>query len=198
MTIKTAEGTLAPDVAGELDVAYQRVKPFVSAERVWRRMLTEADRRKLGGDLEKAYGQHGTVGMWIKRRGVSIQRGVLDVAHEIGFLDPQTYRWLLSELGEKYKPRKTRQIHPRWDSETGSLWLDDHIIRDVRIFRGCTNIQQILDAFQKARWASRIDNPLPSCGQEETHQVVFRLNRGLAEIRFHVQKGGRAITWTHA
>ena len=113
-------------------------------------------------------------------------------------LDPQTYRWLLSELGEKYKPRKTRHIRPRWDSETGSLWLDDHIIRDVRIFRGCTNIQQILDAFQKARWASRIDNPLPSCGQEETRQVVFRLNRGLAEIRFHVQKGGRAITWTHA
>ena len=83
MTIKTAEGTLAPDVAGELDVAYQRVKPFVSAERFWRRMLSEADRRKLGGDLEKAYGRHGTAGMWMKLRGVSIQRGVLDVAHVV-------------------------------------------------------------------------------------------------------------------
>ena len=82
--------------------AYLRVKGTAPALRLWHRVLTEEERRRLGGDLEAAYERdRGAVGMWMRLRGVSVPRAVVDVAVRIGFLDADTGRQLLRALGEE-------------------------------------------------------------------------------------------------
>lgn len=134
-----------PQHIQELRTQYLRIKPFVSAQRMWDRMLTEKDQERLGGDLEQAYQAHGTAGMWMKLRGVSLERAVIDVAAGIGFLDQSTCAWLLREVGQRYqdpertmaeasfenklvltdKPRQAfwngDQIEIDWDNES-ALW----------------------------------------------------------------------------
>jgi hypothetical protein len=91
---------LSPEALEEWQAHALRVQPVASAERLWKRVLTEEDRQGLGGDFQVAYGRHGTVGMWQEVRGVSAARAVVDVAHALGLLDRRTRRWLLQELGE--------------------------------------------------------------------------------------------------
>ncbi len=92
----------------ELRCNFLRIKAYVSAQRMWDRMLTEKDRERLGGDLQQAYHAHGTAGMWMKLRGVAIERAVIDVAFGIGFLDQGTRDWLLREVGQQYDdPQRT-------------------------------------------------------------------------------------------
>lgn len=84
--------------------AWQRAQaclfPITSAERMWERLLTEGDRQRLGGDLEKAYRKFGmTAGMWMKLRDVTYEEAVLHLAVQIGFLAPHNFRWLQRELG---------------------------------------------------------------------------------------------------
>jgi hypothetical protein len=67
---------------------------------LWECVLTQAERRRLGGDLEKAWRQGGTAGMWMRLRGVAVERAVVDVAWELNLMDDCTRRWLLRELGE--------------------------------------------------------------------------------------------------
>jgi hypothetical protein len=91
---------LSPRAREELEANYHRIRAAVSAIRLWERILTEAERQRLGGDLEIAWRQHGTAGMWMKLRGVSLPRAVVDVACELNFIDDRTRRWLLREVGE--------------------------------------------------------------------------------------------------
>jgi hypothetical protein len=91
---------LSPEVQEEMETNYDRIRPAASAFRLWERVLTEAERQRLGGDLEKVWRQHGTAGMWMQLRGVSLQRAVVDVAYELNFINDRTRRWLLRELGE--------------------------------------------------------------------------------------------------
>jgi hypothetical protein len=77
-----------------------RIQAAVSAARLWDEVFTESERRRLGNDLESLWRQLGTAGIWRKLRGVSLERAVVDVARELGFLDVPTTRWLLRELGE--------------------------------------------------------------------------------------------------
>lgn len=59
----------------EWKTAILRMKGTAAALRLWQRVLTDEDRRRLGGDLEEAYVQHcGAVGMWRHLRGVSVPR----------------------------------------------------------------------------------------------------------------------------
>lgn len=86
----------------EWTTAFQRVKGAAVAVRLWERVLTEADRRRLGGDLEAAYALHGgAVGMWRHLRGVTVPRAVVDVGVRVGFLDADGGRTLLRVIGEE-------------------------------------------------------------------------------------------------
>src|SRR5436189_3980731 len=84
----------------ELQTAYLRIKPPMSAVRLWERVLTPADRARLGGNMEQAFADHGTVGMWKKLRGVSGERAVIDVAHKLNLIDDETAEWLKREIGD--------------------------------------------------------------------------------------------------
>ncbi|HVK08843.1 MAG TPA: hypothetical protein VM597_08720 [Gemmataceae bacterium] len=87
-------------VLEHLQTNARRVQPFVCADRLWRLVLTPADRERLGDDLMAAYADGGTVGMWVRLRGVSPVRAVIDVAKALNLLDEATHRWLLRETGE--------------------------------------------------------------------------------------------------
>lgn len=78
-----------------------RVTPPVSAQNLWEDVLTDADRIGLGGDLAAAYQSWGTVGMWAEVRGISsLDRALVEVAYELGFLDELGRKRLLSELNQ--------------------------------------------------------------------------------------------------
>jgi hypothetical protein len=99
-----------------------RLKATFSALRLWNRVLTERERQQLGGDLEALYRKHGAAGIWVKLHGVSYERAVVDVAFELNFIDGQTRRWLLRELGElSDDPEETLQAAIK----TSSLVLTD-------------------------------------------------------------------------
>jgi hypothetical protein len=108
MATATTQGPAAPGdaipewVKEDWKTAYLRVKGTAPAARMWQRVLTPDDQRRLGGDLDAAYARHGgAVGMWIKLHGVSVPRAVVAVAVAIGFLDAGTGQALLRALGEE-------------------------------------------------------------------------------------------------
>jgi hypothetical protein len=131
--------------------------------------------------------------MWQQLRGVSQIRAVIDVAYNLGTMNEQTHRWLLRETGEHKRPNSDL---PDWrPDERGQLFFRGKPIRRVRIISTRSNIQRILDAFQKACWPHRIENPFPKVDQHQLHQTLRSLNRGLSKIRFGSQEGGRAVIW---
>jgi hypothetical protein len=101
------QGDHAMDVADpitplhkELQALYLRVSPAFSALRLWERVLSEQDRAHLGGDFGSAYAELGTVGIWMKLRGVSPERALIDVAKKIGFITDETQEFLLRGIGD--------------------------------------------------------------------------------------------------
>ncbi len=188
---------LPPKVMEELQIQYLRIKAFVSAARLWERVLTNQERQRLGGELEGSYAKLGTVGMWQAVRGGSDARAVIDIAQALGFLDQTGYHWLLCEIGDR-PVRAQEPLHrPTWDAKEGELRLAGQVIRSVRVLGKPSNIQVILDAFQEAKWARQIRNPL-RLGQQQLHQALHSLNKSLRAIRFHSRSGGQIISWETA
>jgi hypothetical protein len=186
---------LPQNVTDELQLQRSRVAPFTSADRLWQRVLNDEDRRQLGGDPEKAYRDNrGTVGMWIKLRGVTPQRAIVDVAHEIGFLDDSNYRWLLHEIGEAGGNEVGRDL-PDWRPDLGELYWRKKKVRDVRVMRNPSNIHRLLDAFAAAGWPARIANPFTDSNAQSLHLALASLNSRLKGIRFHSQGGGAEVNW---
>ena len=185
---------ISSDVICELEEARQRIRPAVMADRIWRRLLSDVDRQQLGGNLEQAWRRHGSVGMWMAVRGVSVERAIVDVACGLEVMSEHTAGWLLRELGEKENSHSIER--PHWDVESGELRLGGRIIRRVKIRRVPSNIQQVLDSFQEAGWPTRIENPVGD-DQHQLHLTLQSLNRRLDLIRFHSHEGGRAISWGH-
>lgn len=86
---------------GELKVASLRISPIASAERLWERHLLPSERKRLGGDLAKAYcDNQGTAGMWTRLHGGSIPRAVIEVSRILGFLNEESRTWLIHEIEE--------------------------------------------------------------------------------------------------
>lgn len=175
---------------------YLRIQPPAAASLLWERVLTASERKKLGGDFQNCYARLGTAGIWMQVRAVSRLRATLDVAHELGFLTDGDYRWLLRETGES-PPGAARRDRPVWNHGTGELRLGTRLLRRVRVMARPSNIQRVLDAFQAANWTTQVASPLTH-GQQQLHQALRSLNKGLKRIRFHSQGGAEAITWSFA
>jgi hypothetical protein len=197
VVITTSTGReITCNVANELQAQRLHIKPLAAAERLWERVLTAKERKRLGRELASCYRRlGGTAGMWMELHGVPYERAVIDVAYKLGFLRDSDRRWLLREIGEDIPPPSPDR--PHWKPETGQLRFGDRVIRRVRVMARPSSIQRILDAFQTAGWPSSIDDPVAQGKHpEQVRQIVHFLNEGLDGMRFHVQKGGQAITWT--
>jgi hypothetical protein len=93
--------SFSPAVVAAWQTAVLRVRSFVVAAELWQRILSEDDRRRLGDNLEAAYAScRGTVGIWMRLRGVSYPRAVIAIGTALNLLDASTGRWLLREFGE--------------------------------------------------------------------------------------------------
>jgi hypothetical protein len=193
--VATASTCLQPNPAAlaRIDDLFLHVESPASAARLWERVLTDRERQDLGGDFEQCYARLKTVGMWTELRGVSRRRAIIDISPEHWLIDESTFQWLLREIGEAPAVQKTA-VCPQWQASTGTLRLGRRVIRKVRLTNPPANIQLILNAFQDARWASRINNPL-RLGQQQLHQALRTLHKGLGKIRFHSLNGGKAISW---
>ena len=100
MLLVSSTHTPSPQALEELRTNVLRIRPSISAERLWKRYLTPEDRTRLGGNLEAAYFRLGTAGIWAELRGVTPQRAVVEVTKKLGFLRDEDYVWLLREIGE--------------------------------------------------------------------------------------------------
>ena len=91
---------LPADILEELQNAYFRIQTVHGAERVWNRFLKEAQRCQLGNNFAMAYRDGGTVGMWVKLHGVTVERAIIDVAKLLNFIDEPMQGWLLQGTHE--------------------------------------------------------------------------------------------------
>ena len=189
------EHHLPVPVVEKLRESLMRLKTITVANRLWNKGFSDQDRQKLGGDLHTAYKRFGTVGMWRELRGGTLERAIVEASSKLSFLNDFDRDWLLGELGETLKP-PGRSDKPRWDPIGGELSLEGHIIRTVRTFRRPSNVQQILGEFQQRRWRKKIENPLKEQRQQQLHQALRSLNKGLQRITFHSGDGGKSIHWT--
>jgi hypothetical protein len=83
-------------------IVEHRVQPFKMAELLWWRHLNDDQRQKLDGDLEAAFRKgRGTVGIWLKLHGVSMERAVLDLAELFQLVSTGDYQFWCSYLAER-------------------------------------------------------------------------------------------------
>jgi hypothetical protein len=181
-------------VREELGAQYLRIKPLAAAERMWERLLTPRERKQLGDDLVGAFEVLGTVGIWEKVRGGSPARAVIEVAYGIGFLDQTSRDWLIREIGERGTRSSQTSDRPTWDRTNGELRFRGEVIRKVRMLKNPSNIQHIIDAFERSKWKPQIETP-PAFDQQRLHQTLFFLNEHVTRIRFHSTNGAKLITW---
>lgn len=98
---KKVNTAVAQRVKAEFETAKARVQPTMSGMLLWE-IFSAEERRRLGGDMTKAYRKHGTIGMWRTLRGGSRERAVLDIARELDFLTDSKHRWLRREMGQAH------------------------------------------------------------------------------------------------
>ncbi|MBL9081825.1 MAG: hypothetical protein JNK76_08480 [Planctomycetales bacterium] len=178
-----------------MEQAYRRVLLVESKQLFWERVLSNAERERLGHPdaAFKKFG--GVVGVWRELYGGSQPRAIIDAAVRLKHLDPEDRNWLLEAVGESPdQPPVSQSSRPNWDRGTRRLTYKGKLVRPrVRITR-VSKIDRILDAFQAMEWPESITSPLTG-GQQEAHESVRSLNDGLKKIRFHVSDSGETIYW---
>lgn len=181
-----------------LETAKLRIQNPEGAQYLWERVMTPAQRKRLGNNLEAAYqGFGGTIGIWHHLRGGKPLRAIVDAAHALNLLSESDSRWLVRELDESNRPRES-PADLEWCKEQGELRLNGEIIRRVRIGIA-KNLVPILDDFQECAWPEQMDDPLPpSTDINRLRGAVKVLNRGLQGIRFFADGTGEGIRWAVA
>ncbi len=166
------------------------------ASRIWDKLLTERERQKLGGDLEKCLNTLGsTVHIWMKAKDVSLLRAIADLAKRLGFIIDMDYEWILREIGET-DDRADTQVRPRWNRDRGELSFQGTIARKLRSINIAKNIVTILDTFEVEGWPDRIDDPLPKRrDSQRLRETIANLNKNLHYLRFRADGTGQGVVW---
>ncbi|MCA9054837.1 MAG: hypothetical protein KDA75_13440 [Planctomycetaceae bacterium] len=171
-----------------------RVNDPHTATRVWDVHLTEEEREQLG-DLETAYRQWKTVGIWMRAKRTTFELAIIELAKLFGLTDSDE-RWLRAAVGQ---PLPEVPVRPVWDRARGQLRIRDQVVREVRNLASNgqpTNIVRVLDAFEKEGWPPRIADPRPGLRDpERIRQTVRSLNSGLSRILFRADGTGEGIAW---
>ena len=151
----------------ELEKAYHRVQNLTAAQRLWDRVLTEKERRKCGGSLAAAWTADTglTVGMYCTARGTTADRGLVEVAHALGFVNERLRNNLLDALGEQ--PAERDPEKPHWDKQARELRFRGAVVRRVPKPAQSKNVVRILDEFEDLGWPTRIDDPLTGGGKDD-------------------------------
>ena len=177
----------------EIRQASLRVNNTAAATILWDRVLTPAERKRLGKSLQDAYAKHGgTIGMWCYLRGGKGSQVVVSLAYALNLLSELDATWLLRECESRVDP-KDRETHLVWDRMSGELKCNDQLIRRVRV-SVAKNLVCILDAFQEDAWPDHIDCPLKR--DTDPRDAIKVLNRKLKRIKFHADGISQGIAWS--
>lgn len=171
------------------------VRANVIVQRIWQTAFTEGERQQISAD--ETMGPD-IVDIWVKFKGVSPTRAVLELAREVDLISDGEFHRLLRVFGEEVKSSAPL---PVWDRTVGELRLGHTVIKRVRRLKVATNAILILDAFQETGWPSHQDDPLP--GKETLRQTTSQrlqdaiksLNQNLTLIRFRGDGKGAGVVW---
>jgi hypothetical protein len=85
-----------------------------------------------------------------------------------------------------------RTPHPRWRPEVGELSLNDVVLKKIAVGRA-VNVAWILKQFEESGWPETIR--AAELKDDQLHQTLRSLNKGLTSLRFHSNGDGSAIRW---
>jgi hypothetical protein len=195
------ESDLPEWVVARLTEAYHRVQNVLAGTKLWHERFTDADRARFEQPWPEVWAANqGTIGMWCRARGTSWNRGIVDVAHVLGFLDEPTKNAIVATLPAEgaaahgVGTRRYRDPKPLWHKGLGTLRYRGEIVREVKA--AATNVRLILDDFEEAGWPEEIFDPLPPAeAKNRRRRAVETLNKDLRLIRFHSTGNGKRIAW---
>lgn len=98
ITSTTSAECTNPSAFDEFNKLRHATAGFWTANRIWDRFLSPAQRRRLGDDVEKAHRSHGVPGMWQKIHGGSLIQAVVELAVALGLASKLDGEWILREL----------------------------------------------------------------------------------------------------
>lgn len=190
----TSDGSpISDDVARELSAWRLRLIPAVVADRVWRQIFSDDERTRLGGDLQAAWQNRGTMAIYMRARFVTYERAMLEIAHGLGLMHPADYERLLLAIGD----HQAGKLRPVWHRDRLELSVGGTVVKKLRSANVARSICRVLDAFQELAWPARIDDPLPGGSDpQRLREVVRSLERNLTLIRFNADGTGRGIVWS--
>lgn len=102
----------------------------------------------------------------------------------------------------KDSPFPGPEVIPRWDKESGELWLGEVLLHHFR--RVPTTIGLILSVFEELGWPPSIDDPLtPIIGRWEPDRLrsqINTFNRRMLNplIQLRMDGSGEGIRWERA
>jgi hypothetical protein len=127
-----------------------------------------------------------------RHRGTSLERAVIELAHNLDLLASGSYKVLRRSISEPVDERIDDL--PVWDASAGKLSLGGAVIRPVA--QRAKNVRKILNAFQEDQWKHHIDNPLPGGAKSRTlRETVRTLNERLSGIEFFCDGRAKGIRW---
>ncbi len=95
-----------------------------------------------------------------------------------------------------------RDLRPHWDRWARTLSFNGALVK--RFGRIAPNMEMVFEAFERRKWAQRINNPLPVISgrdrKRHLHETIQNINRRL-DNRLLVFRGdgtGRGILWQPA
>jgi hypothetical protein len=182
--------SLSKDVRKEINLASLRISGADSFDRFWNRILTPTEREILGGSEEVCFKTKYVAYFLVELRSFSLERSIVEIAFHLGFFNPQTYHWLVSELKEL--PTRLGSEKPVWDRDSGCLMFRGSLSRKVHV-KKARNIVQVLDSFQEQGWPSHIDFPIESDNPQLIHETNQSFNENAKGMRFHAQ--GKRVCW---
>jgi hypothetical protein len=194
------ESDLPEWVVVRLTEAYHRVQNVLAGTKLWHERFTDADRARFEQPWPEVWAANqGTIGMWCRARGTSWNRGIVDAAHVLGFLDEPTKNVIVATLpveadASRVGTQRRRDPKPSWHKGLGTLRYRGEIIREVKA--AATNVRLILDAFETDGWPDEIFDPLPPAeAKAPRRRAVETINKDLRLIRFRSTGNGQRIAW---
>jgi hypothetical protein len=128
----------------------------------------------------------------VQHRGISAERALIDLAHDLDLLNSGRYKGLRRAIGEPMDERIDDV--PIWNAADGELSLAGVVIKEIS--PRAKNVRLILDAFEEDRWANHIDSPLPGgANSRRLREAVYSANERLSGIKLFCDGRGAGIGW---
>jgi len=198
MIYHTSEGREIPEqIARELKELYDQIRGEHFAGRMWRELLSEDERVMLGGKFTAAFVKEprGAVGMYGRLYPVlSLERAMLEVTRQMGWVHQARYDRLLDAVGEKNALLPGRGARPDWDGK--SLFFNGQLVRQIKQPNKAFRIVQILNEFERQGWPATVEfKNLSAAERQRLREAVASLNKRSTQLLFRMDGTGAGVMW---